>query len=238
VALLPADNGSWAVTLVARSGDRALLGLKDPPRWEQAVRALPTAAHWLDGDPMEDRVVTIAKIEDRHRDLCPRGVPVATGVVAVADAWACTNPSLGRGASIGMLHARALRDTLRHTGPDHPAEFSAAFAAATEATVEPWYRATLSFDRHRLAEMTACAEGAAYDPGDPGFAMTEALGRASAHDPDVFRASVDIALVLELPEVVLARPGLVEKIMAHGAARRDEPAFGPDRATLVALANG
>jgi 2-polyprenyl-6-methoxyphenol hydroxylase-like FAD-dependent oxidoreductase len=234
---LPADNGSWAVTLVARSGDRALLGLKDPLRWERAVRALPTVAHWLEGDPIEDSVVTISKIEDRHRDLRSDGVPVATGVVAVADAWACTNPSLGRGASIGMLHAQALRDTLRHSGPDDPATFSEAFATATEATVEPWYRSTLSFDRHRLAEMAAFAEGTTYDPGDPEYEMTMALALAASRDPDAFRATLDIAFVLELPEVALARPGLVDKVIEHGAAWRDEPAFGPDRAALVALAN-
>ena len=28
-----------------------------------------------------------------------------------------------------------------------------------------------------------------------------------------------------------------EKVVAHGAGWRDEPEFGPDRATLVALAN-
>jgi 2-polyprenyl-6-methoxyphenol hydroxylase-like FAD-dependent oxidoreductase len=235
--MIPADNHTWAVTLVARSGDRALLGLKDVERWEHTVRALPTVAHWLDGDPIEDRVTTIAKIEDRHRDLHPDGAPVATGVVAVADAWACTNPSLGRGASIGMLHAQALRDTLRQTGSDDPAALSEAFAVATETTVEPWYQATLSFDRHRLAEMSAIAEGVTYDPGDPGYEMTKALELATPRHPDAFRASLDIAFVLELPEVAMARPGLLEKVIAHGAGWRDEPEFGPERAQLVALAN-
>ncbi len=176
VLTLPADNATWSVTLIARSGDRALLGLKDVTRWESVVRSLPTVAHWIDGDPIEDRIVTMAKIEDRHRDLRPDGVPVATGVLAVADAWACTNPSVGRGASIGMLHAQTLRDTLRHTGPDRPAELSEAFAVATADNVEPWFQATLTFDRHRLAEMAAVAEGVPYEPDDPSYDMTNALG--------------------------------------------------------------
>jgi 2-polyprenyl-6-methoxyphenol hydroxylase-like FAD-dependent oxidoreductase len=234
---LPADNGAWSVTLITRSGDRALSGLKDPQRWERVVRALPTVAHWLDGDPLEDRIVSMTKIEDRHRDLRPNGVPVATGVVAVADAWACTNPSVGRGASIGMLHAQTLRDTLGQTGLDQPAAFSEAFAVASEATVEPWFRATQSFDRHRLAEMTAFAEETVYDPGDPVYEMSGALALASGRDPDVFRGFIDTIAVLELPEVVLARPGLLEKVVELGAHFRDEPGFGPDRATLVALAN-
>ena len=56
--------------------------------------------------------MTMAKIEDRVRSLVVDGRPVATGVLTVGDAWACTNPSVGRGVSIGMLHAVALRDTL------------------------------------------------------------------------------------------------------------------------------
>jgi hypothetical protein len=85
--------------------------------------------------------------------------------------------------------------------------------------------------------MSAVAEGTTYDPGDPMFEMTSALAVASLRDPDAFRAFLDIALVLELPEVALARPGLLDKVVAHGAGWRDEPEFGPDRATLVALAN-
>ena len=222
---------------MARSGDRALLGLKDLARWERAVRALPTVAHWLDGDPIEDRIVTIAKIEDRHRDLRPDGVPVATGVVAVADAWACTNPSLGRGASIGMLHAQALRDTLRQTGPDDPAAFSEAFAAATEATVEPWYQATLSFDRHRLAEMAAIAEGTTYDPGDPGVRDDQG---ARARQPARPRRLPGLPRHRRRARAARGRPGPPRPVReGHRARRRwrDEPAFGPDRAELVALAN-
>jgi 2-polyprenyl-6-methoxyphenol hydroxylase-like FAD-dependent oxidoreductase len=236
VLTLPADNNSWSVTLIARSGDRALLGLKDLQRWESVVRSLPTAAHWLEGEPIEERIAVMAKIEDRHREMRPGGAPVATGILAVADAWACTNPSVGRGASIGMAHAQALRDTLRQTGVDRPVELSEAFASATAAIVEPWYQGTLSFDRHRLAEMEAVAEGATYDPGDPEYEITSALALASSRDPDVFRGFMDIVGVLELPETVLARPGMLEKIIELGADWRNEPAIGPNRDELVGMA--
>lgn len=237
VLTLPADNGTWSVTLIVRSGDRALGGLRDPDRWEKVVRELPTAAHWLDGEPLEDQVALMSKIEDRHRELNPDGRPVATGVVAVADAWACTNPSLGRGASIGMLHSQALRDLLRDTPPDHPAEFSEAFAASTARVVEPWYRATLSFDRGRLAEMTAAAEGGTYDPDDPTYEVTRAFALASRRDPDVFRAMLDVSAVLETPHAVFSRPGVFEKVMEYGADWRDEPSVGPDRDELLALSS-
>ncbi len=238
VLTLPADNATWSVTLIARSGDRALFGLKDVGRWEEVLRSLPTVAHWIDGDPIEDRIITMAKIEDRHRDLRPDGVPVATGVLAVADAWACTNPSVGRGASIGMLHAQTLRDTLRDTGPDRPGELSESFAVATADTVEPWYQATLAFDRHRLAEMAAEADGVTYEPDDPAYEMTGALAAASSRDPDVLRGFLDIVGVLDLPGDVMARPGMFEKIIEFGADWRTQEPIGPNRDQLVAMASG
>src|SRR6266702_322033 len=86
---LPADNGTWSVTLVTSAKDKALRVLRDAAIWEKAVRSLPLVAHWLDGKPLDDRVVAMAGIEDRHRNLMVDGVPVATGV---DDPWefACT----------------------------------------------------------------------------------------------------------------------------------------------------
>ena len=40
-------------------------------------------------------------------------------------------------------------------GLDDPATFADAFHAATAEKVEPWYRAKLASDRHRLGEIEA-----------------------------------------------------------------------------------
>ncbi len=166
--LLPADNGTWSTTLVASARDEAMRGLRNIDTWTSVMKALPLAAHWLDGNPLEDRVMSMSKIEDRHRGFAGSdGDPLATGVVAVADSWACTNPSLGRGASIGAIHAQALRDLLRSDSADKPLELAAAWNAVTARTVEPWYRATLSYDRHRLGEVHAAIAGEPYEPADP-----------------------------------------------------------------------
>lgn len=113
ILTLPADNGTWGVGFVASSKDKPARALKDAATWHRAIAAFPLAAHWADAEPIDERVTVIAGIEDRHRDYCPGGSPVATGVVSVGDSWACTNPSLGRGAAIGLLHAVALRDLMR-----------------------------------------------------------------------------------------------------------------------------
>jgi hypothetical protein len=187
---LPADNGTWAVAVVAGSKDTALRPLRETDRWEAVARALPLVAHWLDGTPIDDGVRVMSRLEERHRDFLVDGKPVATGVVAVADSWACSNPANGRGASIGMLHAQALRDQLRGVGLDDPAEFAEAFWAATAETVEPWYRTTLTADQHRLGEIEAGIRGAVCDSPDPAYQLEKALRVAFGRDPECTRAAV------------------------------------------------
>ena len=235
---LPADNGTWAIALVTSSKDTALRPLRETGRWEAVVRGLPLVAHWLDGTPIEDGVQVMAHLEDRYRGFVADGQPVATGVMAVADSWACSNPANGRGASIGMLHAVTLRDQLREVGLDDPAAFAEAFHAATARTVEPWYRATLATDRYRLAEIESGVRGGTYDPQDSQYQLGKALGAAAGQDPDCLRAYLDIWLVLRTPEEVFARPGLRDKILQLGSGWRDVEPLGPSREQLLALASG
>ena len=235
---LPADNGTWAIVVTASSKDTALRPLREADRWEAVVRALPLAAHWLDGTPIDDGVRVMARLEDRYRGFVVDGKPVATGVVAVADSWACSNPANGRGASIGMLHALVLRDQLRAVGLDDPAAFAAAFHAATAEKIEPWYRATLATDRHRIGEVDAGIRGDTYDSPDPAYQFEKALDAASGQDPECLRALFDIGFVLRTPAELFARPGLRDKVLQLGAGWRDTPAFGPTREELLSLVSG
>jgi 2-polyprenyl-6-methoxyphenol hydroxylase-like FAD-dependent oxidoreductase len=232
---LPADNGTWAVVLVTGSKDTALRPLRESDRWAAAVRGLPLAAHWLEGTPIDDGVQVMARLEDRYRGFVIAGSPVATGVAAVADSWACSNPANGRGASIGMLHALTLRDQLRAVSPDDPAAFTEAIHAATARTVEPWYRATRASDRHRLGEVEAGIRGTAYDSPDPWYELDKALDAAFGQDPECTRAIFDIRFVLRTPDEVFARPGLRDKTLQLGAGWRDAQPFGPTREQLLAL---
>jgi flavin-dependent dehydrogenase len=238
VLTLPADNGTWGVGFTAVAGDTEVRGLRSVERWNATLAAFPMVAHWADGEPLDDEVAMMAKIEDRRRGFVIDGVPVATGVVAVADAWACTNPSLGRGATLGVMHAVELRDLLRRQSLDDPIGLALDWAATTEASVEPWYRDTLHFDRHRLSEASAQARGETYDPGDPDWDTTQALQYAAGSDPEVLRGLLSIMGLLARTAEVLARPGMADKIYSLGAGWRDAPALGPDRAQLVKLING
>ncbi len=232
---LPADNGTWSLGIVTASTDRALLGLRDPGKWEAVVRSLPLVAHWLDGEPIDDGVTVMAKLEDRYRGFVVDGQPVASGVVAVADSWSCSNPALGRGASIGMMHALMLRDQIRDIDLDDPVGFADAFHTATAEVVEPWYRTTLASDRHRLREVEAGIRGDTYNPEDSLYQADKALAAAGPHDPDCLRAGLDIRLVLRRSDEVLADPSLLDRALELGQGWRDYSPPGPSRDELMAL---
>ena len=166
----PGDAGTWSITVYVGSGDRPLKRLRHEAAWTALVRACPLQAHWLDGEPISG-VLAMAGVLDRRRGA----TPTVTGVAAVGDAWACTNPSTGRGIALGLAHVALLRDTVRaHLGD--PDAFAAAWRETTARELEPWYRATVATDRVRLAQMTADREGRAPDP------PAERIGRARRGD--------------------------------------------------------
>jgi flavin-dependent dehydrogenase len=237
ILTLAADNGTWGVGLVTSAKDAALRGVKDVDVWTRAVKGYPLAAHWLEGEPLEDSIAVMAKIEDRHRTFVIDGRPVATGVLPLADSWACTNPSVGRGISIGAIHAVALRDLLHElptgTAADH-IDLARRWYDATMATVEPWYRGTLAFDQGRLDEIHAQIEGRAFEPG-PEYEMTAALQAAASKDPEMLRTFIDIASVTDVPEKVFARPGVFERVVELGSDWRNEGLPGLSRAELLAV---
>jgi 2-polyprenyl-6-methoxyphenol hydroxylase-like FAD-dependent oxidoreductase len=233
ILTLPCDSGTWGVALVTSARDCELRALRAAPAWEAALSLFPSVAHWGDAQAITG-VQVIAGIEDRHRRHVVDGEPVVTGLAAIGDAWACTNPSLGRGASIGLLHACALRDLLREVKPDEPERLARRFDEVTQATVGPLYRATLEFDRHRLAEINAEITGQPYQPGDPAWDISKALYAAAPHDPDVLRAYTSVAALTALPADVLAEPGMLDRVISIGstAPRYCDP--GPSRTELLA----
>jgi hypothetical protein len=134
-----------------------------------------------------------------------------------------------------VLQCLALRDTLRAEGLDDPAAFSAAWADATARISEPWYRDTLAFDRHRLAEIDADIRGESYRPAGDDWEIMQSLTFAAGSDPDCLRALLRIFGLLSPAGEVLAQPGLLDKVSAVGSAWREAPLFGPSRAELLSI---
>jgi 2-polyprenyl-6-methoxyphenol hydroxylase-like FAD-dependent oxidoreductase len=234
---LPGDNGTWSVTIMASAGDAPLKQLRHADRWTDVVRACPLQAHWVDGEPITD-VLAMSGVVDRYRRLVVDGEVVATGVACVADAWACTNPSAGRGLTVGFLHAVRLRDVLRRSGGE-ARTFAERFDAVTEADVAPWYHAQVAVDRARFAEIEALREGR--EPPVPADALAQRLAALFAvmvSDPDVFRAAMEYVATVTPIQDILERPEVVTRVREAteaGGLTATIAMPGPDRTRLLEL---
>ena len=233
---LPGDNGTWSVTIVTASGDQPLKSLRHAEKWMNVVRACPLQAHWLDGEPITD-ILAMSGVVDRYRSFVVDGAPVVTGLIPVADAWACTNPSAGRGLTVGFMQAVQLRNTLRHAAD--PRALAEEFHERTEAKIAPWYRSQIAADRSRFAQVEALREGR--KPPSPGDELSRDLASLFATmmtDPDLFRAAIEYVATVTPIQEILGRPGLTERIGAAAEALKNSPPMampGPDRKRLLEL---
>ena len=229
---IDSDDDTWSVTVFAQSGDAPLKDLRVPEVFDRVVAACPLQAHWLDGERMGG-VVAMAGGLDCSRRFVVDGRPVVTGFAAVGDAWACTNPSAGRGLSVGFVHAALLRHVVA-AHLDRPAGFAVAWDEETERTVAPFVEDQLVEDRSRLAGMAAAREGRPSPPPPP--ALGAFLG-AAVQDADLFRAMLEYRLCMAPLAELLARPAVRERVAAT-EPRPPSPFPGPDRARLLELLAG
>jgi 2-polyprenyl-6-methoxyphenol hydroxylase-like FAD-dependent oxidoreductase len=232
VLTLPADNDTWTIGIVAVAADKPFKTLRNNDTWERVARAVPTAGDLVDGEPLSD-VIPMAGVLDRYRRIVVDGRPVVTGIIPVGDSWACTNPTAGRGISLGLAHAVALRDALRVI-PDDPVRLVELFDSVTEETLTPFYRDQVERDHRRAAQTRAVIEGRPAPPltADPLLS----LQFAARQDADAARGFLDVMSCLALPEQVLKRPGMTDRLRAAQESGRPPHPPGPTREELVALA--
>ncbi len=236
ILTLPGDNATWSVTVFTATGDHPLKNLRREEAWTNVVRACPLQAHWLDGEPLTP-VLAMSGIVDRYRRFVVDGSAVATGFVAVADAWACTNPSAGRGLTVGLKHAAVLRDAVRRSGD--PLALVTRFHERTEMEIAPWYHAQIAADRARFAEMEALRAGAS--PPRPADALAGAIGALFAtmsEDAELFRAALEYLGTITPVQDILRRPEIAERLSVARAAMKAHPPRpfpGPSRQALLEL---
>jgi len=229
VLTLHGDNDTWSVTVFTVTGDRPLTALRDTDCFERVVRACPLQAHWLDGEPLTG-VLPMAGVLDRMHHYTVDGRPVVTGLAAVGDAWACTNPSAGRGMSVGMIHAQVLRQVAAAHLAD-PGTFAQLWLARTDREVAPFVRNQMHADRRRTAEIIALREGR--EPPAPDPTTTRFLAAART-DADAFRGLIEMVNCTALPQEVLARPAVARAVEAADDGP-PQPFPGPDREQLLRL---
>jgi 2-polyprenyl-6-methoxyphenol hydroxylase-like FAD-dependent oxidoreductase len=233
---LPSDNDTWWVLLFCPSGDMPLKALREEETWTKVVRSLTLRAHWLDGEPISG-IEAMSGVMDRYRRYVVDNRPVVTGILPLADAAMSTNPSFGRGISLGLWHTQELRRFVPKMSGD-PSADALGWDDITQTTLTPWYRAQIAMDRARVRSQIAAREGRPApepDPDDIQAQTTRALFTALAFDADVFRAFLEIQSCLSTPEEVLGRPGLFEKVIAVADGKEPMTFPAPTREELLQL---
>jgi 2-polyprenyl-6-methoxyphenol hydroxylase-like FAD-dependent oxidoreductase len=231
ILALPADNQTAGVGFVVWSGDSALRALRNEAPWRAAMKLFPYGEHILAGAMVGD-MTSMAGIEDRRRQFVSGGRPVATGVVSVADASAATNPSLGRGISLGFRHVVQLCDVLTTIGLDDPLGLVESFHEVTERDLGRWYESTIWHDRRRLHDMIAASRG--QKPShEPEWELFLRFMGGFGGDPVLGMRFVETAMLTETPNQVLEDPDIRSRL----ADLPTPTAEGPTRTQLLTAAS-
>jgi 2-polyprenyl-6-methoxyphenol hydroxylase-like FAD-dependent oxidoreductase len=229
---IPSDNCTWSTTIYTVASDAALRAVRQPEVFERVWASFPDHAQWLDGEPISD-IATMSGAVDRSRHFVVDGVPVVTGMLTIADAAACTNPSVGRGMSLGLLHTVVMRDAVRQHLAD-PVALALAFHEATVEQLDPWHQATKDLDHGRIAEMHAAIDGTTLEP-TPEAQIAGALAGATTFDADALRWFLELLSCLTLPMELFARPGVFERVLELAPQVPPPVPYGPDRTQLLEL---
>ncbi len=242
------DNRTFSVTLAIPTDDVELRRrLTDPQTFDSCARRLVATSTWLDGraEPIVDEVHVMAGLVNRRRVLVDDGMPIVLGMLAVGDAYVCTNPLYGRGCSTAMWGAQLLADAL---AAHHDASTQAlAYFAAVEEEIVPWYRASVHQDAE--AKRVASALLAGQDPdADQSDSRTflrgvfrDGLAPAMRTDAVVLRAVFRNFNLLTPPDALLSDSDVSARVLAvwnDRGNRPPEPRLGPaSRTDLLALIN-
>ena len=241
--VFPGDDGTFSITLASVSTD-AEMGklLDDEVRFDAAGRMLGVVAPYLDGraDPISG-VHKFVGVVSRWRDYVVGNDPISTGVFAVGDAIATTNPMYGRGCTTAFWSAELLNEALNA----HPGDVRAAalaYNAKVSEQIRPWVLATIETDAD--ANRLAAAVMAGRDPGvvpfDAGSIMwavgSDAFPPALRNDIYVLRALRRNVNLLTPPSALADDPDFRARVLAACSApetRPPEPSGRPTRDQLV-----
>lgn len=241
ILTFPSGTATWSVTVASHARDRALRKLREEGHWTRLVGASPLHAPLIERAEPVTGVLAASGVVNRIRAIVRAGVPVATGVISVGDAWACTNPFLGRGMALGLMHAAIVAEAVADHVKD-PVTLAVEYDRLTRQRLLPWYRNTVYLDNQRIAQIAAVIEGRSprHDPPDLAGAPLRDLLAAMTWDADVFRAYLEMIAMLAPPQEIMTRPGLARKITeaaaaANAGSRDPWLAPGPSRTEVLKM---
>ena len=224
--VFPQDDATLSALIIRGAGDKELSGLRDNTVFERVAAAIPNLAPWTDRRrfvPISD-VMVGGLLTNTYRGQVTDDAP--SGLLFLGDAVATTNPSAGRGVTLGLLQAAELLRLL----DEHPVdEARARFATWCDEHLRPWY------DDHVLSDawMERRLRGEQLDYDEP--LPSDLICDAALQDPSLDEAVGAYRAMLAPPAVL--RPFEERARQAYQAGWR-LPVDGPSRAELAELVRG
>jgi 2-polyprenyl-6-methoxyphenol hydroxylase-like FAD-dependent oxidoreductase len=238
---VPGDGDTLSVTLAVRTADSDLrTALSDPDRFDQACHLLPGPDLFFNADtpPMEPLgdVRPMAGLLNRLRRFVDAdGQPTVVGFHVLGDAHTMTNPLYGRGCSLAAVQAVLLADAFA-AHPDDPVARAAAYEAANQVEIEPWFESAIQMDKLGADPAgTGSLGGGGGERSDAAKAMG-AVFVAAQTDPIIGRGIARFMNLLATPLQLMADGELMTRIaevMADPSAYPIPPREGPTRAELL-----
>ena len=157
--------------------------------------------------------------------------------MAIGDAALHTNPTLGRGISMGLMHAQQLA-AVAHLAPDDPVGFVATFSAWTDDHLGVWYDTQVAADATTLDRLAAGILGERFEPEDtPASRFAAAAFLCASHDEVVGVAVARMAHLFAPPAEALGEALVVSRINEFIASETSlrRPPDVPNRRAFEAI---
>ena len=237
VFALGADNDTFSLTVTLSVNDPCRAAIRQSDRFEAFLHAVEHSAPWISvGLPISD-VSMMSRIENRRRRVTTADGPIAGGIVAIGDAALHTNPTLGRGISMGLMHAQHLAQ-VAHRAPDDPVGFVDAFSTWTDDHLGIWYDTQVAADAATHDRLAMGILGERFEPVDtPASRFAAAAMLCASSDELVGAAVARMAHLFASPADAFSDPTVASRInefLAAGGSLRRPPDV-PNRASFESL---
>lgn len=237
VFALGADNDTFSLTVTLSVDDPYRTALRVPERFDAFLHEVPHSAPWIQAGEAISEINTMSRIENRRRRITTDAGPIAGGVVTIGDAALHTNPTLGRGISMGLIHAQHLA-RVAHLAADDPVGFVETFSLWTDDHLGIWYDTQVAADATSLDRLAAGLLGKRLAPAEnPAAKFAAAAFLCAQNDEVVGRAAAKMAHLFAAPAEAFGEDLVATRIndfVASGVSL-ERPADVPSRAAFESL---
>ncbi|HUY45924.1 MAG TPA: FAD-dependent oxidoreductase [Streptosporangiaceae bacterium] len=227
------DNKTFSISLGVLPEDAELKALRHEEAFTAAIRATPLLAGWVapgNSEPISP-VYAMGSLDNSLRTPAD-GQPLVKGFFGLGDAVCTTNPSYGRGVSLGLTHAFVLADVL-DTHPHGSSEQAQEFANRTQALLQPWWEEAVGSDRGRAGLWEAALHGRPPQRPPAGVVTFGLAVAASTQDEEVWRRVANVMMMLKPPGALYADDEIRDRVWAVLAGGPPPQLPGASRAELV-----